>query len=242
MIFILLLAALVATIIKYPRDIFIELPAGILKIGAEQFLFYISIITIPVWGPLFLLDNKFKWGIFNHKFFSLFIQKKENIKDSEELPDVEYTEIQRLDIQFSLYSKYFISTADDCKELVNYLNEGLESIGKQTISFECRNSGDLKLAKTDKLELYEFQYLTQWLDNELRNTRNYGFAVTSHFSFFCLADKKTLNNIIGKTSTGNVFAFNLVNGQKDYLSYIDKVNFKSKLSAKFFGELVEKCW
>ena len=239
-IFILLLIALVVTIVKYPRDIFIELPSGILKIGKEQFLFYTSIITLPVWLPILLLDNHFKWGISNHKFFSLFNHKKVNIKDTDEIQDIEYAEIKRVDIQFSNFSKYFISTINNSKELVNCLKEGLESIGKQPAFFECKNSSGLKIVKADDLELYEFQYLIQWLDNELKNTKNYGFALNTHFSFFGIADSNTLNNIIGKTSRGEVFAFNLVNGQEDYLSQIDKLNFKSKYTTKFFEELIQK--
>ncbi|WP_460546378.1 hypothetical protein, partial [Echinicola sediminis] len=179
------------------------------------------------------------WGIFNHKFFSLFNQKKEDIQDSKEYPDVVYTEIQRFDIQFSNFSKYFISTTNDCNVLINCLKEGLESIGKQTAIMEFQNSSNLRIAKADDLELYEFQYLIQWMDNELRNTKNYGFALNSHFSFFGMSDKKTLNNIIGKTSSGEVFAFNLVNGQRDYLSHIEKMNFKSKYGTKFFLELIK---
>jgi hypothetical protein len=239
-IIILLLIVLVVTIFKYPRDFFVVIPSGILKIGQEKFLFYVSIVTIPVWVPLYFLDNHFKWGIFNHRFFTLFNQKRISAEETDVQSDMEYPEIKRIEVQFSHFSTYFISTIKEDKKLIDCLEEGLESLEKGSVDFECLHSGELTVVKASKLELYEFHYLIQWLDNELVNSKNFGFALDSKLSFFGMDDKKTLNNIIGKTSTGDSFAYSLLSAHEDYLSCIDERHVTTGFSTKFFEELVKK--
>jgi len=161
--------------------------------------------------------------------------------DSTEIniPDKEYDSINTVNIQFLEYKKYFISSTNELHQFENCLNEGLESIGKKRQDFNIQKVAKLFLAENENLDLYDFNYLIQWMSNELENSRNYGFAYNSKYSFFGISDKKTLNNIVGKTSEGEAFAFNLVNGQKDTISLIEKSNFKSRYSTKFFNRLVK---
>lgn len=71
----------------------------------------------------------------------------------ENLPDKDYKEKHRLEIEFTPYSKYFLSTTINCKNLIDCLNEGLLSIGKNPVDFVCQSSEKFKIVKTDDLGL-----------------------------------------------------------------------------------------
>ena len=81
--------------------------------------------------------------------------------------------------------------------------------------------------------------LFQWLNNELPNCQNYGYAKSVTFSFFGLQDEKTLNNIIGKTSESELFAYNLTNGIVEHLTINNDIVFKSKFTTNFFERIIE---
>jgi hypothetical protein len=236
-IIVILLIVLLITIIKYPKDILIDLPAGILKIGTQQFLFYLKLFTLPVWLPVWIVDNYYKLGIFNHPVFKFFNSNS----DIDDIPDIEYKCIEKLKLDFINFSKYFISSMNDKNELLSSLYEGLESIGKKELEFNILQVGKMLIAQNDKITLYDFHYLIQWLDTENNRFRNFGFAKNSNFSFFAHTDKLTLNNVIGKTSDKKIFAFNLVNGQEDYLAISKEIYFNSKINTEFFDELIKNC-
>jgi hypothetical protein len=69
--------ALTATIIIYPKDIikgvFIGIPMAFLQSLWNRIWF----LLIPFWGPVWLLDKYFKWGIFER------FQKSSDADDRE---------------------------------------------------------------------------------------------------------------------------------------------------------------
>jgi hypothetical protein len=239
-VFVLLAILLVVTIIKYPRQIFISLPAGILRTTGERLIDYIIIFTTPIWIPIWLLDKMFKWGLFKHRFFRLFNLLGSNDREDKELPEVAYDVINQLNIDFSEYSKFYISSEASEIKVKSVLIEALDNIDKSFDSITLFKIDNLTIAKVSGVNVYDFHLLIQCLQTELNKARNYGFARVSEFSFFGIADQATLNNIVGKTSSSDIFSFNLVNGQDTFLAVNNAIAIKTKYSTKFFVKLTDK--
>lgn len=239
-IIIFLIVFAIIMVFKYPKQIFIDAPAGFLKISAERCLASIAFITVPIWLPIWFLDNHFKWGIFKLKFFKLFYQFDSDISGTKNIPDKEYPIAKEIQIGFEHFSKYLISSHPDSDRLVKSLEVNLRNTDKNLGEHEVFRIGGLTIVLITKLELYDFNLLIQCLDNDFRKSKNFGFATNTELSFFGITDKTTLNNIIGRTSNGDSYAFNLVNGQKDALALSKKISLNSKLSTTFFCELIEK--
>lgn len=239
-IIILLIIAAIITIIKYPKQILIDAPAGFMKISVERFLSTIAFITIPIWLPLWLLENQFKWGIFEFKFFKFFYEFDTSEPNEDERPDIQYPVKEKLQIDFEQHTKYFISSFQDSKRIVSSLEDTLANIDKTLKDPQVFKIGGLTVVRTSELNLYDFHLLIQCLDNDFKKSKNFGFAKNSKASFFGITDKRTLNNIVGQTSTGNNYAYSLVSGQENYLGINNEIDLCSKYSTDFFDELAGK--
>jgi len=237
-IFVLLFIAIIVTMFKYPRDVFVNLPAGFLKIIAGTFLRYIKLFTSPIWLPIWFLDEYYKWGIFDHKFFRIFEAPEIGAFDEySEPPDTTYSSNDLVPIDFNAFEKFLISSNNDIEKFEKVLLDGMESLNKEFTDIKTYKVGKLSMAKVTGTELYDFNYLIQWLENEFKNSRNYGFAKHTDFSFFGMDDPKTLNNIVGKTSEKQTFAFSLISGNFESLAIIEPEILKTRYSTSFFNKL-----
>jgi hypothetical protein len=239
-IIVLLIIAAIITVIKYPKQILIDAPAGFMKIRVEGFLSTITFLTIPIWLPIWFLDNQFKWGIFKLKFFKLFYEFNAGKPDADEKPDIEYPAKEKLAVDFDHYTKFFISSLQDSKKIVKSLQDNLSNIDKRLKEHQVYKMGALTVIQTSELDLYDFNLLIQCLDNDFKRSKNFGYAKNSETSFFGISDPRTLNNIIGQTSLGNNFAYNLVNEQGEYLAINNQIELHSKYTTEFFDELIRK--
>lgn len=232
-IIILLIIAAIFTLIKYPKQILIDAPAGFMKISVERFLSTIAFVTIPIWLPLWFLDSQFKWGIFELKFFKFFYEFDTSEPNEDEQTDIEYPVKEKLQIDFEQHKKYFISSLQDSKRIVSSLEDNLANIDKSLKDPQVFKIGGLTVVRTSELNLYDFNMLIQCLDNDFKRSKNFGFAKNSKTSFFGITDKKTLNNIVGQTSNGNKYAYSLVNGQENYLGINNEIDLSSKYTTDF---------
>ena len=239
-IILILVIALIITLIRYPKQILVDAPAAFMKISVERFLSSIVFLTIPLWLPIWFLDNQFKWGIFNLKFFRFFYEFNASEPDSDEQPDIEYPVKEKLEIDFEHYTKFFISSLQDSRRIVKSLQDNLSNINKKLNEHYVFKIGGLTVIRTSELDLYDFNLLIQCLDNDFKRSKNFGFAMNTGTSFFGITDSRTLNNIIGQTSTGNNYAFSLVNGQGEYLAINNQIELNSKYTTEFFDELIRK--
>ena len=236
-IFILAIAAVIVTMIKFPKDVFVNLPLGFLKLSAERFLITIVIATSPIWFPIFLIDTWFKWRIFDHPIFNIFKDKEDEGLNHFDLPDSSYKADRKLAIETSLYEWYFLSPKDG--ELISQsLKDGIDSLNKAPKSYTHLRIGRLHLIQVSEIKLYDFFYLIQWLQTEFPSLGIYGFAKSSSFSFFGQNDPKTLNNIIGRTSNQDLYSYNLTEGESEVLKLNSKLKYNSKFDTFFFNELL----
>lgn len=234
---ILLVLAAIITIIKHPKEILIKTPLTILKSILLSILWYIQLLTSPIWFPVWALDKFFNWGIFEHSFFKIFSGDYFAEPDEDEQPDIEYLATERRKIAFNSFSKFLITSEKNADILLKVLVNGLESIGGENKNFRTSSFKNFCMAQNDSLDLYQFHYLIHWMDNELKG-KNYGFAQRNDFSFFGMVDTSTLNNVIGKTSQEEIFAFNLTGVNSDSLCFNPEIPIKTKFTTRFFDRLI----
>lgn len=236
---VLLGIGLVIAIFKFPRDVFIRMPLGILSIISERTLWVIKVVFSPVWIPLWFLDQKFKWGIFEHRLFRIFDDPYYTNEISEEKPEREYESTKKLEVNLEQAKIYLISNNQNTVSVKRAIIDGLETAGKNYESIIDSSSSKYTLILISGIALYDFHFLIQWLDNEFSLCTNFGYISTPEISFFGLTDRKTLNNVIGKTSEGEAYSFNLVSGQIDYLGINNKIRPNKNLTIDFFETLVD---
>jgi hypothetical protein len=236
-IIVLLVLAAIITIFKYPKDILIKAPIAVLKSITLSVLWYVRLIISPVWVPFWVLDKIFKWGIFEYRFFKIFSGEFFEEPDEDEQPDIEYPATQRRKIAFHSFTKFLITSEKNADILLKVLVDGLESIGGENKNFRRSSFKNFCVAQNDSLDLYQFHYLIHWMDNEMKG-KNYGFAQRNDFSFFGMVDASTLNNVIGKTSQEEIFAFNLTGVNSDNLCINPEIPIKTKFTTRFFDRLI----
>ena len=239
-IIVLLGLLLLITIYKYPKQVFVDLPIGILKIPMRRLLFLVKLFTSPIWLPIYFLDLTFNWRIFEHKFFVFFEHALHDDWDEEdEQPDTEYVAQQKKEIAFNDFSTYLISSLNNANKFKSSIANGLDSIQSKMDQISILQCKNYCVAKVNCSNLYHFLYLIQWLDNEFPKSKNYGFAKNHTFSFFAQHDPKTLNNVVGKTSENELFAYNLTNGLIGHLTMNKEIELKTEYNTNFFDKLTE---
>ena len=231
--FVLLILALIYTVFKYPRDIFITLPVGILKGTGKRFYWTFVLITIPIWVPLYFIDRHFKWGMFKS------IAKLDKALEDNDTADIEYDVERELSINFQLFDKYIITTASNGIEAKRAVVEGLETITASFDSIELSKHESLHIIRITGIDLYSFHFLVQWMQEEFKSSKNFGFAKNGDFSFFCTCDKKTLNNLIGETSNKEVYAYSLTEPQDEYLPINNSIKFRKRYTTRFFNQIIK---
>jgi hypothetical protein len=233
--FVLLILAGIYTIFKYPKDILINLPLGLLKAAGGRIYRMIAIVTLPVWLPIYFLDKHYKWGVFS--IFSK-IDAFVRFQDNDEVPDIEYDVKKELHIDFQRFDKYIITSAND-PELEKIAVEGLLIIHADFDSVKLSKCQRLNIMKFEGIDLYSFHYLVQWIQNEFNTSKTFGFAQSSDFSFFCTCDKKTLNNLIGETSDRETYSYSMTNPEESHLGINNSIEFKKRYTTNFFDKLIK---
>ena len=233
--FVLLILAGIYTVFKYPKEILINLPLGLLKSTGHRIYRFFAIITFPVWIPIYFLDRHYKWGVF--KFFSR-IDAFEPFKDEDEIPDIEYDVEKEMYIDFQRFDKYIITSANN-PDLEKIAVEGLHSIHADINSIKLSKHQSLTIVQIEEIDLYSFHYLVQWIQNEFKTTKVFGFAKSADFSFFCTCDQKTLNNLIGETSDREIYSYSMTNPEEKHIGINNSIEFKKRYTTNFFNKLMK---
>mgnify|MGYP000563161053 CR=1 FL=1 len=236
-IIIILIIAAFITLVKFPKQILIDAPAGFLKFEVERLISLMTIITLPFWLPVLILDRLSKFGLFHHKFFKFFYKYPKT--DKRELPEVEYDIEGKIPVEFDKFDSYFISTLKDSKRVLKSIESNLANVDKESPEIKVNFKSGHSIVKVTGISLYDFHLLIQCLDNDFKRSKNVGFAYSEGISFMGVSDHKTLNNIIGHTSYKSKYAFNLVNGQKDYLCLNQSIQIESKYDLAFLNDLID---
>lgn len=120
-------------------------------------------------------------------------------------------------------------------------------ISQQVMDYDTLIFASIELVKHESLhilqitgiDLYGFHFLVQWMQEEFKGSKNFGFAKHGNFSFFCTCDKKTLNNLIGKTPDREQYSFSLTNPQNEHLAINNSIDFRKRYTTNFFNQLIK---
>jgi len=239
-IFIVLGISLVVAVIYYAKDVFIKTPLLILDVILERTLFVISVLTLPVWLPLFYLSDKYNWGLEQHAIVKFFT-KSNRLGVDEDDNDFEYESESLIKIDPAKTEFYLFSSNKDSKKIEAKIIEGisLNPTSKLTCTQESTLSKTRTVFKLNNASLYDFHFLIQWLDEEFKRSKNYGVAATQGFSFYSYQDAKSLNNLLGKTDDGKKFSYSLTGGNLDALSINSKLDIKEIKDIELLNNISE---
>ncbi|MEQ8712869.1 MAG: hypothetical protein RIC80_07615 [Cyclobacteriaceae bacterium] len=220
--------ALVVTVLVYPRDVFKTLFIGIPRAILVSILDKIWIILIPIWGPFWLLDRYFKWGVFN---------RAEMVFDSE----YQYSGRKRK-IDFNKFSAYILTTETNGNKVSQEILEATSTIQDlDGLEYHFIENEKYLIIELPKIEFFAFCLLIQCMKNQIRDSEVYGFAMSSRSSFFLYQDQKTTNNLIGKTNTNKSISVSLYDNldKEPYLRMNHEIELNDKLTTEFFASLVK---
>ena len=225
-IFILLGLAVIATAIKFPKDVFITLPLEILKTPFRIIWRYLTFPFVIIGIPIVYFGKKYKWKI--TPIISKFIDFGTNDKD-----DTPYKTTKNLIIDFKNGDKYLfiIRSSKDLKKLIADFLDGLT--GKHSIDdFKIADNGGQKIINFPKdINFYDFHLLVQYFEGELGDKSSFGIFKSSELQYYVFQDKETLNNLVGFTTDKKYFSIYLLDDfdTKQYL----KLNQKLKLDTQW---------
>ena len=226
-VFIILGISLVVAVIYYAKDVFIKTPLLILDVFLERVLFAISILTLPIWLPLFFLSNKYNWGLEQHAIVKFFT-KSNRLGGDDGANDFEYDSEDLLKIDDTKTDYYLFSSNMDSQKIEEAIHSGISLNPTSTSScFQVPSKSKKRTVfKLNNTTLYDFHFLIQWLDEEFKRSKNYGVAATQSFGFYSYQDSKSLNNLLGKTDDGSKFSYSLTGDNPDALSINSKLDIK----------------
>ena len=221
--FILLGLALVAAVIKYPKDALIKLPLGQFYYVIDRPIKFILSIPLTIIGiPLIYFGEKFNWRI------TPTIERILDFGTTEE-DDRPHPSTKKLKVNFIEGDKYVfvISTNKNLKEIIADFLEALT--GQYSIGdFRISENGDQKIIGFPKdINFYDFHLLVQHFNGELSDEKSFGVYKSDKIQYYVYQDTETTNNLVGFTADKQYFSIYMLDDldKKQYL----KLNQKLKL-------------
>lgn len=199
--FILLGIGLLVTVIKYPKDIFVKLPLGIVNLFLRRLWWFVSLPLTILSIPLIALGKKFKWEI--TPAIQKFIDSE--IGGEEDSP---YPSTKNLKVDFKNGEKYayVLNSSKDLKKIILDLVEVLTQ--KYSIEeFKVAVNGSQTIIKFPTyINFYDYHLLIQHLYNELGDRNSFGVYKSDKLLYYVFQDSETLNNLVGFTSARKLFS------------------------------------
>ncbi len=220
--FVLLGLALIAAVVKYPKDAFVKLPLGIFHyVLARPILRILSIPLLIVGIPIVYFGEKYNWRI------TPTVSKLMNFgtKDKDDKP---HKATKNLKVDFKNGDKYLfvISSTKDLKELITDFLEVLT--GEHSIAdFKFADKGNQKVISFPKnIGFYDYHLLVQYFNGELGDENSFGVFKSSGLQYYVFQDKDTLNNLVGFTTDMKYFSIYMLDDldKKQYLKLNQKLN------------------
>lgn len=210
--FILLGLALLWVIIKYPKDVLIKLPLGILKAPFYRIRWLLTLPFALLVFPLIYFGAKYNWKITPTLIKVFEISTRD--EDDEDDDDKPYPSTKKLKVDFGDGNKYFyvISSNKDPKPLIDDFLEALT--GKHTSEeFSFSVNGEKQIIQfPKKINFYDFHLLVQHLNGETGEEKGFGVFKSENLHYSVFQDPKTQNNLIGFTNDKRYFSLYMLDG------------------------------
>lgn len=230
--FILLGLALLATVIKYPKEIILKLPWEILKLLLRVILRPFGILLLIIVTPLLFLAKRNKWAIAGP------LEKLSNriYWDSGSSNDDEpYHSSKNLKVNFIEGEKY-IQIIQSNQVIEKLIEESLELLqgqhSKNEFSLSGKGTSSL-ITMPHTISFFDFHLLVQHFHSELGSRNSFGIYRSEKITYYVFQDLETTNNLIGITSTKKLFSIYMLDDleENQYL----KLNQKLKVDTAWLG-------
>jgi len=229
--FILLGIALVAAVLRYPKQILVKLPWEIFKLFVKVLLRPFSALFLILALPLKFLAERNKWAIAGP------LEKLINWAwdtDSNE-DDKPYSSSKNLKVNFVEGEKY-IQVISSNQTSEGLIDESLELLqghhAKNEFSFSRKGTGSL-ISIPRTITFYDFHLLVQHFSNEVGPRNSFGIYKSEKITYYIFQDLKTANNLVGITSSKKLFSIYMLDDleEKQFL----KLNQKLKIDTGWIG-------
>jgi len=217
---------LVYVIISDWKDILASLYRGLHPLDGDQH-FAMRLLSLPIWLVLYLAARKYPWikGV------------KEKPKADDGVPDFPYPMDERLEVPFGEGKKYICFEGVQEEDIRNAIDRFQEIASEpyEALSFLFHPHKNMVECPAH-INFFDFNLLVMDLQAAFPG-KVYGVFKHPRLTFFLYPDSRTLNNMIGKTASGQTFSIDMYKvGEGAYL------NLYSGLDMHEPGWIREKCF
>jgi hypothetical protein len=236
--FVLLAVAALVTVVKYPKEILVELPREIFYVVVVKPIK--SILFIPVWvigTPILYFGTKYKWKS------TPTIKKLLDFAILED-DDRPYPSRKNLKVDFRSGEKYIfvISSNKDVKALVISFNDVFSNpYPADDFKIDLKD-GQAMISFSNNIGFYDFHLMVQHINDELGEKSSFGIYRSAKLQYFIFKDKDTLNNLIGFTSDKRFFSIHMLDDldEDQHLRLNQKLNIDTEWVERWVGAIARK--
>jgi len=188
-------------------------------------VWFLHMLTSPIWFPLLLLDKKYNWGIYSSEI-------------SDFADDEMYPISTKLYFNFSDYQRFILISDSSKADILSSLDECFDT----TPDFDTKvrlnqtDRGDFVLQLDRSVRFNQFSYLVQWLSTFCSGDKTIGIAINDvqkDLSFYMVSDttQNHINSLTGKTLGGLKFSVNVLSDYDSgtWLGINEEINLDSNL-------------
>lgn len=227
-IIILGILALLATVIKYPKDVGNGV-LGFLFWPFERLFGWITLILLPIGLLILYVEDKL-----GKKFFTKYVNKFSGQKV--------YKTTSRKPVNFLKFKKYIVVNSTNA-ELTNQIDEANETCQEVDISgMNIWRTENYSVIELPNIGFFGYNLLIQWLTNELKSNEVYGFSSNGQTSFLTQNDPNGDNNMKGLTNIGKTFWLDMYEDldQKHFLRLNNEIELDTELTTESLELMVKK--
>jgi hypothetical protein len=221
------IVALIVTIIKYPKDIGRGIFSMLLH-PFERLWGYIQLILLPFVLLILFLEKKFEVN-----YLTKFI-------DHESSSTKKKTK-ERKQINFKNFKKYIIvnSTSKQIESELKEADECCPEVNLDQLSISRTES--YSVVEIPKTGFYGYNFLIQWLTNNLNKNQIVGLASNGRTRFLTTSNTDGDNDMIGRTNTGKNFWVSLYDDldNKQFLRINPELELNSELTTESLEKMVK---
>lgn len=226
-IFIIGIVALIATVIKYPKDVARGILATLL-LPFKRIWDFVRLILFPF--ELLILFIEDKLGV-------IYLTKLIN----REASGTKQKTKERKQVNFQNFKKYIVvnSTSKQIEDELKEADEYCPEVNTERLNTSRTNK--YSVIETPENGFYGYNFLIQWLTDNLKGHEIVGFASNGRTKFITISNTNGDNDLIGRTNTGKKFWVSLYDDldDKQFLRFNDELEMDSNLTTESLEKMVK---
>lgn len=218
--------ALMATIIKYPKDVATGI-LGFLLLPFRRIWDYIRFFLLPFELLILFLEKKFEVN-----YLSKFIDRN-SLTTNRKTKESKH-------VNFQKFRKYIIVNSIS-EQIENELKEADDCCPEVNIEqLEIKRTEKYLVIETPNNGFFGYNFLIQWLAEQLKENEIIGFASNGRTRFFTVSNTEGDNDMIGRTNTGKKFWVSLYDNldDKQFLRINNNLELNSELTTESLEKMV----